>query len=244
MNPMNSLPTIKTFFGTLVRGGSILGLSTLLAVPLLAVEGIHIPDAGLKAAIRTALNKPTGPITVTDMESLTELDASRWSRGSDVNLIGPIGSLEGLETAKNLTVLNLSGYVENHTFATVRPGLSTTDLSPLADLNELTQLDLTWNQLPTLILPEGLRSLTTLKLSNNRLTDVSFLNDLSSLESLDLGRNGLTSLTLPESLSALTTLNLGWNPLTSLTFPESLSGLRSLDLSGNRLMDLDRKSVV
>ena len=59
---------------------------------------VYMPDANLKAVIRDALGKSRfAPITVTDMESLTFLDAS--SRN--------IRDLTGLESATNLTRLNL-----------------------------------------------------------------------------------------------------------------------------------------
>ena len=41
---------------------------------LAPAQTVDIPDPGLHAAIRTALNKPTGDITIADMESLTVLD--------------------------------------------------------------------------------------------------------------------------------------------------------------------------
>src|SRR5262249_8373071 len=60
-------------------------------------QDIAIPDPGLNAAIREALQKPTGPLTAADLLNLTELVAS--SRN--------IASVEGLEEARNLTTLQL-----------------------------------------------------------------------------------------------------------------------------------------
>ena len=59
-----------------------------------------IPDANLRAAIRDALGKSAfAPITVTDMARLTTLDASNRN----------IRELDGLESATQLTDLNLKG---------------------------------------------------------------------------------------------------------------------------------------
>ncbi len=41
-----------------------------------AVADVSIPDPGLNAAVREALQKPTGPLTEQDLLSLTALDAS------------------------------------------------------------------------------------------------------------------------------------------------------------------------
>ena len=53
-------------------------------------QDISIPDPGLNAAIREALEKPNGPLTEQDLLSLINLDAS--SRD--------VSSVEGLEAAR------------------------------------------------------------------------------------------------------------------------------------------------
>jgi len=53
----------------------ILGLSLLISLMATAqAQEVSIPDLGLNAAIRDALQKPTGPLTEQDMLSLTNLD--------------------------------------------------------------------------------------------------------------------------------------------------------------------------
>ena len=58
---------------------------------------VNIPDENLEQAIRDELEKPTGYITVADMEELTVLDARRKI----------IEELIGLEYAKNMGSLYL-----------------------------------------------------------------------------------------------------------------------------------------
>jgi hypothetical protein len=60
------------------------------AAPTLAQE-VSIPDLGLNAAIRTALQKPTGPLTETDLLGLINLSAGGKS----------VSTVEGLEVARN-----------------------------------------------------------------------------------------------------------------------------------------------
>ncbi|MCL0101007.1 leucine-rich repeat domain-containing protein, partial [Peptococcaceae bacterium] len=60
-------------------------------------EMVTFNDLNLEKAVRDALNKPEGDITVADMLTLTELDASRRE----------IGDLTGIEYATNLTYLDL-----------------------------------------------------------------------------------------------------------------------------------------
>ncbi len=110
-------------------------------------DGILIPDAGLEAAVREALNKPSGKITVADLEKLIHLNAAERFNITD---------LTGLEYAINLISLdlrmnqitdiyplgNLSNLVELVLF-----GNSITDITPLSRLINLDYLHLGWNQI-------------------------------------------------------------------------------------------------
>ena len=81
-------------------------------------EVITIKDEALKGSIKEALNLLSDDITIGDMYKLTELSCSnKW-----------ISSLEGLEYAKNLEVLDISYN-------------TTKDLSPLKNLKKLTNLN-------------------------------------------------------------------------------------------------------
>src|SRR5882672_5671397 len=60
-------------------------------------QEVSIPDPGLNAAVRAALQKPSGPLTEQDLLTLTNLDASRRN----------VRSIAGLEAARNLASLNL-----------------------------------------------------------------------------------------------------------------------------------------
>ena len=51
----------------------LLVLTSLMATA--QAQEVSIPDPGLNAAIRDALQKPAGPLTTQDMLSLTNLDA-------------------------------------------------------------------------------------------------------------------------------------------------------------------------
>src|SRR5512134_441241 len=96
-------------FGGSARGDPALLSSFAPAVALLALllvgsstpttraQEVAIPDPGLNAAIREALQKPGGPLTEQDLLTMTELNAD--SRN--------IRTLQGLEAARNLTVLGL-----------------------------------------------------------------------------------------------------------------------------------------
>ncbi len=86
-------------YGTTLASGSEDGKVLLWDVSEYVTPVVYIPDANLRAVIRDALKKSRfAPITVTDMASLTTLDASNRN----------IRDLTGLESATNLTELNLT----------------------------------------------------------------------------------------------------------------------------------------
>src|SRR5262245_57536729 len=75
----------------------IAGLLLACVITPALAQTVSIPDPGLDSAVRTALGKPTGPLTQQDLLNLTFLNAQNRS----------ISNLAGLEAARNLSVLLL-----------------------------------------------------------------------------------------------------------------------------------------
>src|SRR5882672_8635636 len=107
-------------------------------------QEVSIPDPGLNAAIRAALQKPSGPLSEQDLLSLTNLDASQRN----------VSSINGLEAARNLVSLNL----QVNRF---------TNFSLPNTLTNLIVLDLSSNSLASFFVPRGLTKLAGLDLSHN-----------------------------------------------------------------------------
>ncbi|HXI68892.1 MAG TPA: SUMF1/EgtB/PvdO family nonheme iron enzyme [Verrucomicrobiae bacterium] len=183
-------------------------------VATIPAQEVSIPDPNLNAAIRTALQKPNGPLTQTDMLGLTNLSA----------IFQNITNLQGLEAAQNLVSLDLQdNQIASLNFPT--------------NLTRLVSLDLSENRFPQLTLP-GLTNLTTLRLEDGSLTNLSMSAGLTKLSTLRLGFNHLTSLTLPADMTNLSLLSAFQNQLTNLTLPPTLNSLTNLDLDGNQLRSL------
>ncbi|MCW3491313.1 S8 family serine peptidase [Dethiobacter alkaliphilus] len=136
----DSADSITSLTGKVSTGGRINALAALeLALPEIPAE---IPDNDLQQAIREALEKPTGNITITDMEQLTTLNAP----GANIT------DLTGLEQAPNLTTLNLSGN-------------NISSITSLLSLNNLQSLDITLNKLD--LTPDSQALLDISNLINN-----------------------------------------------------------------------------
>jgi len=209
---------------------------TGLADTVMAQE-VFIPDPGLNAAIREALQKPAGPLTGTDLLALTNLDACCRN----------VKSIEGLEAAHNLIHLDSgNNLLTNLNFPSSLTALTYLNLNsnPFTNvwfpdgLTNLTVLNLAASGLAKLTLPAGMSRLTFLNLSVNQLTDVTLPADMKNLNVLDLGQNQLTNLTMMTSLTNLIVLALQQNQLTSLTLPPEVPQLGSLLLAGNPLNTL------
>jgi hypothetical protein len=91
------LPSIPETAVTRIILYTIVALVLSDLVILSRGQEVPIPDPGLNAAIRMALLKPTGPLTAQDLLGLTNLSAGGRS----------ISSVEGLEAARNLRILDL-----------------------------------------------------------------------------------------------------------------------------------------
>ena len=167
---------------------------------------VAIPDANLRAAIETALDKDSGAtITEADMEALTDLKAENAN----------ISDLSGLEHAINLKELELS-----HN--------KVSDLAPLSGLSNLTWLYLWDNRVTDLSALSGLTNLTYLWLSNNNVKDITGLSGLSNLGTLSLWFNDVKDLTPLAGLTNLTHLSLGQTPTTDIFRAERFDQSRAI----------------
>jgi len=223
----------------------LLGATSLVS----AQEIVDIPDPELQAVIREALNKPTGDITAAEMETLTELDASTFNRGFDDTV--PILSLEGLEFANNLEVLNLSGHPGAAAGWDAAISLVDGDLSALVPLTRLQSIDVSFNQLTEFRFPASFGSLAHLNIQGNPITDSAILGGLTNLITLTGGSStGMDSFVVPNSLVRLENLSLrrrccGFNPssssgaLKNIALPDNLPNLKVVDIRDNQVNSLE-----
>ena len=156
----------------------LLSVTALIPTTLIAEDGlVSFPDANLEAAVRQAIEKPTGDIHKSDLNGLTNLVA---------NSLG-ITYIHGLEHCTSLTYLSLWENQINDLYPLAylsnlrRLNLGNnniTDISRLSYLNGLRQLWLTHNQIINISPLSNLTNLTLLDLSENQITDISPLSNL------------------------------------------------------------------
>ena len=114
-----------------------------------------------------------------------------------------------------------------------------TDLSPLANFPNLTDLGLSDNQISDLRPLSSLTKLTTLDLTNNKITDLKPLATLTNLGDLYLNRNQITDVKPLANLTDLTTLYLVKNRISDVRPLANLRNLQRLELRGNKVTEKD-----
>ena len=224
-------------------------------------DEVIFPDAGLAAAVRTALTLTDGmPIFSNKLAALTSLSA--YSKG--------ITNLTGLEGATGLIWLDLSSN-------------SLSDISPLENLANLETLDFWGNWISDISPLENLANLTWLRLSYNAITDVSPFASMTNLKWIYLVGNPVanpealfplkqrggtlidiyvpsvvaipdtalaaavrdaldladTAPIPPDALATLTTLAAPSLGITQLTGLEAATGLTQLSLNDNQIREVD-----
>ena len=235
-------------------GGRVTLVLLVAIATFVSAQTVTFPDPGLEAAVRDALNKPSGGITTADMLTLTNLPAA-W-RG--------ITDTRGLETALNLLTLELTGNpVTNYagfsglanlnrldfssaglsdlTFLSGLNRLQTLfiggnqiqDISPLGGLRGLQTVHLDWNTVTNLSVLSGLTNLVSVGVAGNGVTNLDFLAPLRQLQSLGLYLNSVQDISPLAGLTNLLTLDLGWNAVTNPAALATLTGLQDLALSGS-----------
>ena len=233
-----------------VWGNPLSAVSINTHIPTLQSRGVNvrvdtpvnIPDRNFRAKIEAELGKPAGDaITVEDMQSLRELDASHAN----------ISDLTGLEYATNLTHLSLIDNtlsdisalagLTNLTWLNLF-GNNISDLSPLAGLINLTSLDLMDNSVSDISALAGLTNLTWLNLIDNSVSDISALAGLTNLTFLDLSKNNISDISASAKLTNLTRLALYDNTLSDISALSGLTNLEGLYLGKNALSDISALS--
>ena len=188
-----------------------------------------MPDANLRAKVLARLKALSiVDSTATDFTQANMMD----SRFTELDAVGGIADITGLEYATNLTRLNL--------FFNVNTNLS--DISALKDLTSLTDLDLGSNNISDISAVSGLTNLTDLKLGGNNISNISAVSGLTNLTNLNLGTNNISNISAVSNLTNLTHLDFSRNNISNISAVSGLTNLTSLNLSRNNISNISAVS--
>ncbi len=198
-----------------MRGKTTLVVITVISFCMILFSNhlhteVNFPDPSLEAAVREAINKPSGPIYTQHLLTIIELDLSE--RG--------IEKLDGIEVFRNLRILNL----ENNPLQVI---------SPLSQLDKLQELNLSNTAITDFRILGKLRKLQNLNLSENDIFDISPLKSLKNLIHIDLSLNKIEEISSLSQLTDLRELNLRENAISDISVVAYLKNLTYLNMHSN-----------
>ncbi|PKL14116.1 MAG: hypothetical protein CVV52_03175 [Spirochaetae bacterium HGW-Spirochaetae-8] len=191
----------------------------------------YFDDEMLQAAVRTALGKPEGMITIEELESITMLEAKGYG----------IHSLGGLERLINLEYLDIgpddhgapdSEDLAEWTFNYV------TDLSPLAPLVKINTLYLDCNGFSDISALANLPELVTLSMNANQVVDLTALSSCPKIDTLEMAKNQIENLDPIAGLTNLMGLNFDKNEVSDISALAGLTNLVWLNFNYNDVTDI------
>jgi Leucine-rich repeat (LRR) protein len=228
------------------------------------ITNVAFVDPNLEQAVRETLDIPAPtPLTPEDLGGLTGLDA--WSRGiTNLSGLEAAVNLDWLNLAENsgiadftplaalpkLTYLELNSCGVSHLdFIAALPvleelyvsGGTFTDLSPLADCDQLLALDLSGNLgITNFAVLASLPQLEWgLNLEDTGIANIAFVASLPNLRSLNLWAGNVRDLGPLANATNLVELQLGYNAVANAAPLAGCTNLESLDLHGNQISDLN-----
>ena len=208
-------------------------------------EVVNIPDQDLKNFLLTYFKKPdnerkdsnnnyylklsnTSYIKPSDENEIyrDEMEKILELRAENINTKQTVLDLIGIETATNLTMLNLyKNKIEN--------------IEPIRGLTNLTVLSLDNNKIENIEPIKGLTHLTNLGLNTNKIDNIEILRGLTNLTYLGLDSNKIDNIESLKKLINLTDLYLNSNKIENIEPLRELTNLISLYLNSNKIENIE-----
>lgn len=167
-------------------------------------------------------------LTVKDMEQLQSFGHRSFDENYNVL---EFNSIKGLEFAKNLETLTISGNPDDSS-------KSFKDLTPLKDLKKLKLLRLSHNAIKDVTPLKDLTELEKLYISHNQIEDVSPLNNLTNLTQLDFAKNKVEEISAIKNLVKLDTFDIIGNKIEDISVVKNFPELKFFNAKENKIKDI------
>ncbi len=193
------------------------GIQNLTGLTDLALRNRGLTDIGPLAELTNLVNLNLHTNWISDISPLRGLTKLVRLRIAE-NPLTDISALSGLIELRVLRMHRHGDFIGGQVARSYRgaTGLlfsnAVTDISPLANLTKLVDLNIHTQDISDLTPLSGLTSLEELRLAANSFTDISPLRGLNSLIYLELTGNDITDITPLSGLTNLMQLDLRFNP--------------------------------
>lgn len=208
-----------------------LGKCSLTYLPDLS--GLECVTTLILSDVHTVWNEATGnwvrkespnPCSTNELEALVRVEALVNLQSLYANNVG-LCALHGLQDLKNLKTLDVNSNRLGSTYPY--------SIYPLKNINSLTFLDFSKNQVDDILELEKLTSLEWLFFSYNQVKDISSLAKLHNLTLLDFANNQVKDITALKALSNLKWLDFANNQVSDIQPLSELTNLVSLNFTNN-----------
>lgn len=184
---------------------------------------VEFNDPVLEAAIREAMNRPEGDITIAEAGSLRRLSYDlEWQM--EIPPETQIKDISALAYFANLEELSLQFH-------------AITDISPLAGLKELRGLMIGGNNISDITPLSGLTKLNALSIFNCGAGDYSALKNLTYLNTLFISWSTFSDLSVLADLKELRTLYIDNTQVSDVSPLANMPSLKRLKLEGSPITD-------
>ena len=176
---------------------------------------------------------------IADISQLSALELNSLESLTNLDFLESQDRLDRLTLQRSRNIANFSGLAFLLDATDIRLNyLGSLDLEPLAELDNLTQLELRGNDLTSISDLEFLRYLEYLDLQENRIEDVSVLRRIRTLRGLSLSNNEIRSVEPLTELKDLVWLNARRNQISDISSLSSLKLLSDISLEDNEITRL------
>ncbi|MDG1138699.1 MAG: hypothetical protein P8N49_04190 [Opitutales bacterium] len=184
---------------------------------------------------------------VQEVENTWDAQYAEWIK--DPEPYGGLSVLQQIKKAKESGATDLVLLSNNISDLTPLAGLTNlvqlnlkennlSDLSPLSELTSLLTLDVEENEISDLSPLANLDNLINLAVGGNKVTEILALSNLLNLVELDIENNQISDLSPLSSLTNLEQLKLHDNNLSVISPLSSLEKLIELDIGNNEIADI------
>lgn len=209
-------------------------------------NGIEFADSSLETLVRNVIAKPTGLILPEEVDQITELDAAveQIEHLGGIEYLTALTNLDLHFT--NVSTLDPLAFLTELTYLDLSKGPGhnkVSEITALSNLEKLVELNLSNNAVQDIgplywLGHRDLNMLTNLDLSKNNVSDLAGLSTLLNLQQLNLAHNMITDISELSPLTNLTDLNLSNNEIDGISVLIDLQNLQKLNLAHNQLADL------
>jgi internalin A len=212
-------------------------IATESATEAVQTAVVTFKDEGLEKYIRENLQKPSGDILVSDMETLSSIDLrdniaydlsgleyakniySATISDCTVKSITPLAKIEGLpylNIAYSVVeeVPDRVNWKAMHTFSVIDSSIPNINfLSSVTSLNSFTHVSSKLSSLEPIV---NNRDLASVDFSSSLVKDISPLKGMDKIDYLDFAQSQVASLETLETLTNLSVIDLSYNKITNL----------------------------